>query len=130
LRLVTCLYFNLTQTLSHVCICNVYCRQLSWRMEFVHKSARHITRADRGPPFHGWSNVDDWIVSIRYTDIDECSSDRSPCEQVCVNEPGTYRCTCHQGFSVMTSDRRRCIGASRDVPAPAHAHVSLPPPPP
>ena len=45
-------------------------------------------------------------------DIDECSASRSPCEQVCVNEPGSYRCSCRHGFAVMTSDPRRCEGAS------------------
>ena len=44
------------------------------------------------------------------SDVDECSAARSPCEQVCVNEPGSYRCSCREGFTVMTSDPRRCVG--------------------
>jgi len=44
-------------------------------------------------------------------DVDECSAGRSPCEQVCVNEPGSYRCSCRRGFTAMTHDPRRCEGA-------------------
>jgi len=47
-----------------------------------------------------------------YIDIDECSAAHSPCEQVCINEPGSYRCSCQQGFTEMTGDPRRCEGGS------------------
>ena len=40
------------------------------------------------------------VVLHRFSDVDECST--SPCGHnegvVCVNEPGTYRCQCREGF--------------------------------
>ena len=59
------------------------------------------------------------------SDVDECSSGgRGPCEQLCINEPGSYRCQCHPGFTQPSHDPRRCVGASRDLAA--HAPRSFP----
>jgi len=80
---------------------------LPWRWSalsecLVYVHSRSATRAI--------SAVDELLVLS--PDIDECSAARSPCEQVCVNEPGSYRCSCRHGFTVMTDDPRRCVGAS------------------
>ncbi|KAH3792888.1 hypothetical protein DPMN_146389 [Dreissena polymorpha] len=42
---------------------------------------------------------------LRCEDIDECDVPRSPCEQVCANSPGTYVCSCRQGFELVASGR-------------------------
>ena len=31
-------------------------------------------------------------------DIDECAADDQPCQQVCTNIPGGYRCSCFPGY--------------------------------
>ena len=44
------------------------------------------------------------------SDIDECEEeDMATCSQVCMNEPGTYRCGCYSGF-VLGADRQSCTG--------------------
>ena len=40
---------------------------------------------------------------IVFTDIDECVEDPALCggvdgDTLCINEPGTYRCDCPQGY--------------------------------
>ena len=42
-------------------------------------------------------------------DIDECSAESSPCDQNadCINNNGSYSCTCQQGF---TGDGTFCEG--------------------
>ena len=32
-------------------------------------------------------------------DVNECISDNGGCEQVCVNDYGSYHCECRQGFN-------------------------------
>ena len=39
------------------------------------------------------------------SDIDECGSD--VCDQICVNSPGSYVCTCRSGY-VLNSDTSTC----------------------
>ena len=36
-----------------------------------------------------------------FIDVNECGRSCKPCHQLaaCTNEPGTYKCSCHQGFS-------------------------------
>ena len=43
-----------------------------------------------------------------FTDIDECLSDTDGCEHDCVNDIGTYRCTCQSGYT-LTSGGKNCI---------------------
>ena len=40
-------------------------------------------------------------------DIDECSY--SPCDNVCINEPGGYRCVCQDGY-FLNPDGTSCNG--------------------
>ena len=44
-----------------------------------------------------------------YTDINECTPS-APCEQVCINTPGSFQCSCNAGY-VMDSNGRNCTGA-------------------
>ena len=47
-------------------------------------------------------------------DIDECSTDSSPCDEnaECTNSDGSYSCTCKQGF---TGDGTTCDGKQKAV---------------
>ena len=42
------------------------------------------------------------------SDVDECL--RSPCEQICINNPGGYECGCRKGYHKHGSDEHRCTG--------------------
>ncbi|XP_069771718.1 epidermal growth factor-like protein 7 [Narcine bancroftii] len=43
-----------------------------------------------------------WSGHSCSTDVDECHSPMSPCDQLCVNTPGSYRCGCRLGFQLLT----------------------------
>ena len=42
-------------------------------------------------------------------DIDECMSNNDSCEQICVNNIGSYSCDCYEGYDVDV-DGRSCSG--------------------
>ena len=42
------------------------------------------------------------------SDVDECL--RSPCEQICNNNPGGYKCGCRKGYNKHRSNEHRCTG--------------------
>ena len=44
-----------------------------------------------------------------YLDTDECSSNNSDCEHLCMNEHAAYRCECYQGHQ-LEPDGKSCIG--------------------
>lgn len=48
------------------------------------------------------------------SDVDECSADLSPCDENtnCINNDGSYICTCNQGFS---GDGKTCEGNEYDL---------------
>ena len=39
-----------------------------------------------------------------YSDIDECLDRTHDCQQICINLPGTFACTCEKGFSTDTNE--------------------------
>ena len=47
--------------------------------------------------------------STFYSDVDECASGNGGCNQNCVNNDGSYECTCNTGY-VLDTDQRTCIG--------------------
>ena len=68
------------------------------------------------------------IISLGYrlapdgrscVDIDECSEYGQICTGHCVNEPGSYRCTCPQGY-VLSPNERSCqdIDECQQGPSP------------
>ena len=44
-----------------------------------------------------------------FKDIDECETDNGGCEDVCHNQPGSYKCACSEGF-VLAHNNKKCIG--------------------
>ena len=48
------------------------------------------------------------ILSM-YLDINECLS--SPCGQTCTNTPGSFVCSCNDGY-ILDSDGTSCLGLS------------------
>lgn len=47
-----------------------------------------------------------WL-KFSISDVDECLVD-GVCSQICVNEKGTFKCECHEGYSKDPRDRTRC----------------------
>lgn len=43
-----------------------------------------------------------WNLCFMFTDIDECAWPQKPCTNICTNLPGSYRCSCPQGFRLDT----------------------------
>ena len=56
-------------------------------------------------------------------DLDECTMGVHSCEQSCHNTPGSYSCSCEEGFQ-LRADKRHCIGMSIDR-CVFHAHFSV-----
>ena len=42
-------------------------------------------------------------------DIDECAANTDGCEQVCLDTPGSYTCSCQPGY-ILNRDSRTCTG--------------------
>ena len=49
------------------------------------------------------------ICSYYASDINECSNDNAGCQQVCNNLPGSYSCSCNDGFQ-LDEDKHNCSG--------------------
>ena len=43
------------------------------------------------------------------TDNDECVMGTDTCDQVCINEPGSYHCSCNTGY-LLKSNKISCMG--------------------
>ena len=41
--------------------------------------------------------------------MNECSERLAGCDQVCVNTPGSFTCSCRDGFSLDTTNRGTCV---------------------
>lgn len=46
-----------------------------------------------------------------HIDINECNTNNGGCDQICVNQPGTYHCKCNAGYT-LSSNLHSCIGKS------------------
>lgn len=46
-------------------------------------------------------------MSMKFTDIDECSLATTPCDQECTNLNGSFQCTCRPGYS-LKQDKTTC----------------------
>lgn len=47
---------------------------------------------------------------VIFADINECSYNRGGCEQLCINSPGNYTCSCLTGYTLQ-SDGKSCQDA-------------------
>ena len=43
------------------------------------------------------------------SDINECINDNGHCEYICINNNGSYICSCHDGYS-LDINGRNCTG--------------------
>lgn len=43
------------------------------------------------------------------SDVDECDIGNGGCDHDCQNSPGSYSCTCDDGY-VLHNDQRTCVG--------------------
>ena len=44
-----------------------------------------------------------------FSDIDECLTNNSGCDQTCVNTPGSFDCKCKEGY-VLGDNGKTCAG--------------------
>ena len=51
----------------------------------------------------------------RSPDIMECKDENGGCDQICIDFPGGYSCSCRAGFTQLTSDRSSCSGMGTDM---------------
>ena len=51
---------------------------------------------------------------VVFLDIDECSENSHDCEQVCVNTPGSFTCSCGEGYEALY-DGRSCVGRYTNI---------------
>lgn len=49
------------------------------------------------------------VLSISFSDINECSANTHNCQQRCTNTPGGFTCGCQDGYRLQ-SDRKSCSG--------------------
>ena len=45
------------------------------------------------------------------SDIDECATNNGECDQVCVNNEGSFECQCNDGYE-LENDNTACKGKS------------------
>ena len=48
------------------------------------------------------------------SDVNECAVDNAGCQQVCTNIPGSYMCSCNDGFQ-LDEDKHNCSGTGMQV---------------
>ena len=51
----------------------------------------------------------------RSPDIMECKDENGGCDQICIDFPGGYSCSCRAGFTQLASDRSSCSGMGTDM---------------
>ncbi|KAM4020612.1 epidermal growth factor-like protein 7 isoform 1-T2 [Anomaloglossus baeobatrachus] len=59
-----------------------------------------------------------WSGNHCQTDVDECASGQHRCSQSCINTSGSFRCGCHEGFS-LSSGGTSCHKVEKATSAPA-----------
>ena len=52
-------------------------------------------------------HIDDNLNPLLHTDINECITDTSECNQICTDTNGSYVCDCYSGY-VLQSDGKTC----------------------
>ena len=49
------------------------------------------------------------IALFIFLDINECSTLKAGCSQICMNEPGKFHCSCQSGYKLQANNKT-CIG--------------------
>ena len=57
-----------------------------------------------------WTSKTCSISSL--SDIDECALDNGGCDHTCINDQGSYECTCNEGYLLNTEDGTTCTGGA------------------
>ena len=55
--------------------------------------------------------IRDYSSILCSLDIDECSTNKGNCSQICTNTDGSYVCSCQSGY-LLGADRKTCNGKS------------------
>lgn len=66
------------------------------------------------------------VFCFRFVDMDECAVNNGGCQHECKNTPGSYECTCNNGFT-LHENRHDCKegGCKHEISAP-HGKISSP----
>ena len=51
-------------------------------------------------------------------DIDECEDGTAMCDQVCVNEPGGFRCECKDGYKLVSQSDKKSLSDPKSLHKP------------
>lgn len=51
------------------------------------------------------------MVKLSSSDVDECEEGSHVCSELCVNTPGSYLCSCPDGFTLDENDGTTCHGS-------------------
>lgn len=54
------------------------------------------------------------MFSCIFTDINECTEHVSGCSQECVNNNGSYTCSCYTGYT-LNSNGKKCDGTDQTL---------------
>lgn len=75
---------------------------LVWIYPFFLSFNMNISMKYISYPLHSSFN---WIhcTWLRVLDVDECEVRLNLCDHICTNTPGSYECTCNDGYDLYTS---------------------------
>ncbi|KAK3705936.1 hypothetical protein RRG08_065079, partial [Elysia crispata] len=81
------------------------CDDYHWGPDCVNECACNPKGSSGCDPVTGCTCSVGWAGDQCYQDIDECSYETSPCPafSTCINNPGSYRCSCNTGFQLNTN---------------------------
>ena len=57
-----------------------------------------------------WQRIEYYYYICRHSDINECSTTTHGCNQVCINTPGSFLCSCLDCSYRLSADGKTCNG--------------------